>query len=172
MIKLHVKIIVLKYKNEIKYKILFYLYKQMTSFIPRDINDIIFKIQTILNNFCDDEKIKSDWEVSFNNFHNFDNNIKENHWNWSPEYIIHTKWIMLSKLVNHHLMNKPTLKSWEQQIADILTDTYIDDNDVYNKTNSIESYNDMEDYDIECEDEDYKKECREKKAIDKLMERF
>jgi hypothetical protein len=84
----------------------------------RNIEDIIEKMIAILHSFCKDSILKSQWINDIQVIEKYD----KLYWNLAPEILIPMKWMKLTDIVNHYIPEGACIKSWEQQIIDILID--------------------------------------------------
>jgi hypothetical protein len=84
----------------------------------RNIEDIIEKMIAILHSFCKDPILKSQWINDIQLIEKYD----KLYWNLAPEILIPMKLMKLTDIVNHYIPEGACIKSWEQQIIDILID--------------------------------------------------
>ena len=75
--------------------------------VDRDILNIVFKIQYIVDFYCKDEILKLHWLNNLSDYlkwhHDYDKNLYTIHWNLAPEVILNTKWKLLNALINSNI---------------------------------------------------------------------
>jgi hypothetical protein len=84
----------------------------------RDIDNIIYKIKYIVNNYCDDTILKNHW---LNKLLWFDRFNQNSNYYIAPELHNDTKWIELTKIINDNIKENNILFNWERKIIDIYT---------------------------------------------------
>jgi hypothetical protein len=90
----------------------------------RDFNNVLYKIKFIVNTYCEDIILKSNWQKQLEWFRQYDRDYSTKYWNLAPEVILQTKWAKLAEVINHFISDTKIDSDWEQMIVDLFMAKY------------------------------------------------
>ena len=138
----------------------------------RNFESVLFKIQYIVSNLCNDEILQSKWLSELAWFPKFEETKHIEYWNLAPEAIMSMRWRKLGIVLESCLSSQ--CSDWEQRIVDIFLandtgDDLPDITDVCPEYDYAENCYDEDEYDYDMEEE--RQLARQEKAASRNDDR-